>query len=276
MSATHMETTQNRSLLEGRVVEGPASARLNIDGRQFINFSGCGYLALSAVPAIREAVREALDRGVPFAQQLPAAKGATDEIFAALEREVAHACSTEASVYFASGYLLGSVGLASIEDPYDILFLDEDAHYNLKDAVRLLKVPCVTFAHCDVDSLRTSLQRHVGAGQRPLLVTDGIFPTTGSVAPLAEYAVELMRYEGRFFVDEAHSFGVVGASGRGAAEYCGVEHLATIGATLSKAYCAQGAVVGCSAAAAVDSGMSHQYEVHARDRLYPRWPRLRA
>lgn len=246
-SRTHV---QNGSILDGLVVQGPAAARLTIDGRQYLNFSGCGYLALARVPEIRDAVRLALNQGVPFAQQLPAAKGAVDEIFDGVEKAAANACGTEASVYFASGYAIGTVGLASIEQPYEVLFLDADAHYNLKDAAKLLALPTHVFDHCDVDSLRDLLRHHVGPGQRPLLVTDGVFPTTGRVAPLSEYAAQLMPYEGRLFVDEAHAFGVIGETGRGAAEYCSVEHLSTIGATLSKAYCAQGAVVGCSAAAA--------------------------
>jgi 7-keto-8-aminopelargonate synthetase-like enzyme len=221
-----------------------------IDGRAYTNFCGCGYLALSAVPQIRESVRRALDAGVPFAQPLAAAKGAVDPLFDKLEREIAGACHTEASVYFASGYCIGLVGPASIEDCYDVVFLDDNAHYNLKDAARLLARPAFTFSHCDAESLRTALRRHVAAGQRPLLMTDGVFPVSGRVPPLAQYAAELLHYDGRLFIDEAHSFGVIGTSGRGAAEYCGVEYLSTIGATLSKAYCAHGAFVACSAEAA--------------------------
>jgi 8-amino-7-oxononanoate synthase len=64
---------------------------------------------------------------------------------------------------------------------------------------------------------------------------------------LADYADVISPYDGRMFVDEAHTFGVVGHLGHGAAEYSGVEHISSTGATLSKAYCAQGAFVGCSA-----------------------------
>jgi len=77
-------------------------------------------------------------------------------------------------------------------------------------------------------------------------VTDGVFATTGRVAPLSEYAKVISPFDGRLFIDESHSFGVVGTHGRGAAEWCGVEHLADVGSTLSKAFCAQGAMVGCS------------------------------
>jgi 7-keto-8-aminopelargonate synthetase-like enzyme len=153
-------------------------------------------------------------------------------------------------VYFASGFLIGRVGLTSYEQAFDLLILDDTAHYNLRDAAKLTGLPTFTFAHCDVGSLSDVLKQHVRAKQRPLVITDGVF-TTGRIPPLRDYAAVLEGYNGRLFVDESHSFGVVGENGRGAAEYCGVEHLAPIGATLSKAYCAQGAILGCSAAAAL-------------------------
>ena len=107
--------------------------------------------------------------------------------------------------------------------------------------------PVVTFPHGDVQSLRDLLKTQVRPKQRPVIVTDGVFPTTGYVAPLADYAREIAQYGGRLLVDEAHAFGVVGENGRGAAELCGVEEITAMGATLSKAYCAHGAFVPCRA-----------------------------
>lgn len=242
--------TATRSLLAGKTVDGPLSARIKIDDREYINFVGTGYLALSGITEIRDAVAAVLAQGAPFAKQLPAAVGACDPIFDAVERAGAKACGKEASVYFASGYFIGPIGLKSLDTPYDLILLDETAHYNLKDAVRLLDHPNHTYAHCSVESLREVLKKYARPKQRPLLVTDGVFATTGRVPPLREYAKELEQYDGRLFVDESHAFGVVGDNGRGAAEFCGVEYLAAMGATLSKALCAQGAFVACSAAAA--------------------------
>jgi 7-keto-8-aminopelargonate synthetase-like enzyme len=238
------------SILAGRVIGGPASARITIDGRPYINFHGCGYLALSNVPEIRAAVRQAIEQGAPFAQPLPAVLGGIDPLFAAVESAGAVACGTEASVYFASGYQIGAVGLASLEHSFNLIALDEGAHYSLRDAATLSGLPAYTFAHCDAESLSAVLKHNLKPQQRPLLVTDGVFATTGRLPPLADYASVLACYGGRMFVDESHSFGVVGEHGRGAAEHCAVEKIVAAGATLSKAFCAQGALVGCSAATA--------------------------
>lgn len=245
-----MIPASNQPLLAGRIVGGPASARVTIDGREYINFFGSAYLALSGVPQIRAAVEQALSQGASFAQHFAPILGGVDPIFDGTERAGAFACGKEASVYFASGYLIGTVGIASVDQPFDLLILDESAHYSLKDAAKLTGLPSFTFAHCDAGSLREVLTRHVRANQRPLVLTDGVFATTGRIPPLADYAAQLAPYDGRLFVDEAHGFGVVGDHGRGATEYCGVEYIASTGATLSKAFCAQGAIVGCSAATA--------------------------
>jgi 8-amino-7-oxononanoate synthase len=250
-SSNHMNTIPPaRSILSGRTVKGAIAARINIDGREYVNYFGSGYLALSSVPTVRTAVSQALEDGAPFAHHLPAALGGTNPIFEAVERAGALACATEASVYFASGYLIGMVALASVAGSFDLICLDEGAHPNLQDAVKLCGFPHYTFAHCDPESLADSLRRHVPRQQRPLVVTDGVFASTGRIAPLAEYSAALAHYDGRLLIDEAHAFGVVGTNGRGAAEFCGVESMAVIGATLSKAFCAHGALVGCSALAA--------------------------
>jgi 7-keto-8-aminopelargonate synthetase-like enzyme len=234
------------TILSGKAVRGPISARITIDDRDYLNFFGAGYLALSREPEIRNAVKSALESGTPFARHMPAAHGAADPIFDAVERAGAAACGREASVYFASGYLVGLVCLASLDRPFDIVLIDELAHHSLKDAARVSGKPIVTFGHSDSDSLDSQLKRHVRSGKVPLLMTDGVFPTTGRVPPLAAYVSLLERYEGLLLVDESHAFGVVGDNGRGAAEYCGVGDVAVGAATLSKAYCAEGAIVGCS------------------------------
>ena len=236
--------------LAGRVIAGSASARVTIDGRDFINFFGSGYFALSDVPEIRAAVQRILSAGAPFSRVFPSILGAVDPVFEEVERAAAAACGTEASVYFASGYLIGAVGFASLDQSFDLLLLDEYAHHSLKNVAKLTGLPTFTFNHCDVESLDAVLRKQLRAGQRPLLLTDGVFATSGRVPPLADYARALTPFDGRMLIDEAHSFGVVGEHGRGASEHCAVEHVASTGATLSKAFCAQGAIVGCSAATA--------------------------
>lgn len=230
--------------LAGRRVSGSASARWTIDGDEFLNFAGCGYLALAGLPELRAAAYSALDHGAPFSQQLPVAYGGTDVLFEDVETTLAAAMDTEAAVYFASGYLIGRVGLAAFARPDDHLFLDVGAHGNLAEAARLQRLPTTVFAHWQPDALADALRRELGAGRRPVVLTDGTSTLTGELAPLDVFARLVRPYGGLLFVDDSHGFGVVGEHGRGAAEHLGVESVAAVAATLSKAYCAAGAAVG--------------------------------
>jgi 8-amino-7-oxononanoate synthase len=242
--------THEPTLYRDKYVDGPLSARARIGDKTYLNFAGFQYLALSGLREIRQAVVGTLRRRAPLAKAISAHTGALDPDFDAVEASASTALQTEAALYFASGYFTGSVCLSAMGDQVDFIAIDEASHYNLFDAAKLSGLPVAVFRHCDANALSDVLKRHHGA-RYPIVMTDGAFAASGVVPPLEEYAMLLEPRGGRLLVDEAHSFGVVGAGGRGAAEHCGVERIATVGATLSKAYCTQGAVIGCSAETAI-------------------------
>lgn len=247
-------TAADHNVLAGRKVRGQASARLNVDGRDYLNFGGTGYLALGRVPEIRQAALDAINDGASFARSLSVSYGATDEIFEALETTAAAALGSETSIGFSTGYLIGMVGLAALHGEVDIIFIDDLAHFSLVDAARISGLPTVGFAHADPNDLARLLKDRVTAGQRPVVVTDSVFGATGRLAPLADYAALLAPFDGRLLVDESHAFGVMGSRGRGVAD--DVAPSAIVGSTLGKAFCAHGAVVA----------LSHQRERNARKR----------
>jgi len=230
----------------GKWVSNGASARWTIDGSNYLNFSGAGYLALHSKPCLRDAALDVIAQGGPFAQQLPPTYGIRDHIFETVEATAAEFMGTESAVYFATGFLIGQIGLCAHAAPGDHLYLDAVAHYNLVQAARLADLPVTTFTHRDPQGLKDAIDATLRRGERPMVVTDGMFATSGDLAPLDAYADVLAPFAGRMFIDDAHAFGVLGRHGRGTAEHFGVEQLANSGATLSKAFCAQGAVVGCT------------------------------
>jgi 8-amino-7-oxononanoate synthase len=229
---------------------GSAGARITLNGREYINFAGSTYLALGNQQELRSAARKALKAGAAFSCQLPSVYGVADPFIGELEKTAASYCGTEAAVYIASGYLIGAAALMSLDSQPSMLFIDEDAHFSLFDAARLTAFPLVRFNHCDPEALEKAIRKNLPPGERPVALTDGLFGTTGRIAPLAEYAAILNNWDGRLVVDEAHSFGVLGAHGRGAVEHHGAERISALAATLSKAFCAQGAIVGCTQEAA--------------------------
>lgn len=234
----------NHNILAGRTVRGQVSARFNIDGRDYLNFGGTGYLALGRVPEIRQAALDAIDSGASFARSLSVSYGARDEIFEELETTAAAAFGSETTIGFSTGYLIGMVGLAALNGEVDIIFIDELAHFCLVDAARISGLPVVTFAHADPDDLERLMKDRLTARQWPVVVTDSVFGATGHRAPLADYAALLAPLDGRLLVDESHAFGSLGSRGRGAAD--DVAPSAIVGSTLGKAFCAHGAVLALS------------------------------
>lgn len=240
-----MTSDSERSDTLPRILRGPASARINLDGREYINFAGSGYLALGGELEVRGAAVRAIEEGCAFSRQLPAAYGVTDPVISDLEAAAAAYCGTETAVYYASGYFIGAAALNSLDLSRCALFIDESAHYSLVEAARATGQTLVSFAHCDPDALADAIHRGLPPQMRPVVVTDGVFGTTGRVAPLDRYASIVVRYDGCLVVDEAHSFGVIGPHGRGAADLLGVEGISVTAATLSKAFCGHGGIIGC-------------------------------
>ncbi|EED36049.1 hypothetical protein NOR51B_1997 [Luminiphilus syltensis NOR5-1B] len=213
---------------------------LMVDDRAFLNFAGCNYLALGDRPEMREVARKAIDDGVPFSRYLVRDYGGYDEPFERVEAAAAAFYGTEAAVYLPSGYLIGAAGFAGLRPEYDVLVLDEMAHWCLADAATLSDAAVKTFRHADCDDLERVLNEL--EGQRPLVVSDGVFATTGELPPLDRYYALAESRDGHLFVDESHAAGVVGPNGRGAIDHFGLGERAHVGTTLSKGLCGQGSV----------------------------------
>lgn len=251
MVAAISEATEYWPPLVDRSVRGAASARLLVDDREMLNFAGHGYLVLAGFPAVRRAAREALD-AYGFAAQIPPAYGGKEQPFTDAEAEAAQFFGTQDAVYLPSGYMAGMAALAGEEPAPDRIYLDASAHFSLIDAARISGKPVHVFAHADPDALRRCMAATLSHGEHPAVLTDGCFATTGFVPPLAAYQAELSGYGGVLLVDEAHSAGAFGRQGRGSVDWCGIGGMAGVRsfAMLSKAFCAGGAVVPASFAAA--------------------------
>lgn len=237
-----MPKSFKKPLLAGRTVTGPESARLTVDGRRLVNFVGCNYLALQQLPQLKAAALQALGLEQPWSYMGSAGYGGFDPAFDGVVRAAADFFGTETSVYLPTGYFCGLAAVAGLEEAFDVVFIDEFAHFNLRDAAVLSGKPVNFYRHADLDALHDGLQTYSG---RPLILTDGVFATTGRIPPLGEFAAFAAERGGLLFVDESHAYGVVGPTGRGATEHCEATGALHAG-TLSKAFCALGAVLPCT------------------------------
>jgi glycine C-acetyltransferase len=192
---------------------------VKVDGRWMLMFSSYSYLGLIGHPEVNAATREAVDA---FGAGCHGARliAGTTELHQRLEREVADFLRAEAAVVFNTGYVTNLATVAALAGEGDWVIGDEYNHASIADGCRFSGARVLTFRHNDPGSLEARL-REAGTGGR-LVVVDAVYSMEGDVAPLPEIHRLCERWDALLMVDEAHSLGVLGATGRGVQEHFGL------------------------------------------------------
>lgn len=136
--------------------------------------------------------------------------------------------------------------LQGLSEDYTVIFCDAASHYSVKTAAAAAGKPCIHFAHRSPEDLRRQLANHLPPGRRPLVLSDGVFPISGEIAPVADYLEAIAAYDNAALcLDDAHAYGVLGENGRGVQEYFHLEKAPNIYScgTLSKAFGGQGGII---------------------------------
>ncbi len=217
-----------------------------LDGRNVLNFCSNDYLGLAGDPRLAVA-GQVVDRRGFGAGASRLVCGHFDE-HAALENEIAALKRTERALLFSSGYMANIGIIPALVNRDDVVFSDKLNHASIVDGIVLSRAGMKRYPHLDTAALEVLLAAETKA-RRKLIVTDTVFSMDGDIAPLAAIAALARRYNAWLMVDEAHAFGVLGASGAGLAEETGVAGVIDIQmGTLSKA-------AGCFGAYAAGSGV---------------------
>ncbi len=140
----------------------------------------------------------------------------------ALERELAGFYGVEQAIVFSTGYQANLGMLAALAGPKDVVMLDADCHVSIYDGARLGGADVLRFRHNDPRDLDKRLGRLSARAANALVVVEGLYSMLGDQAPLAEIVAVVRAHGAYLYVDEAHSLGVYGASGRGVGEAAGV------------------------------------------------------
>jgi len=203
-------------------MQSPPGAETIIDGRPYLYFAGTGYLGLQGHPEVIRAACEATRQyGIGSATSRAGFGDSPPTL--SVERQAARLFGCEDSFYFVSGYVGNQILVSAFQDRFDAVFVDEFSHYSVVEAARGSGRPVFNFGHCDPASLGESLRSSLKRGDRPLVMSDGVFAALGHVAPVTEYAALLCSYPGAMLlIDDAHAVGVLGASGRGTYEHAGL------------------------------------------------------
>lgn len=210
--------------------------------REVIMWSINDYLGLSGHPEIRAAAAEALeDYSVSSPMGSRMMSGTTPDHLE-LERQLAEYAEKEAAFLFNYGYL-GVIGtIVSLTGPDDTIVMDKLSHASIVDGVMGSPAKVRVFRHNNMDQLEKTLKK-VNRDRKGgvLIVTEGTFGMTGDLANLEEICDLKDRYGARLYIDDAHGFGVIGESGRGAADVLGVQDRVDVYfGTFAKAFAAIG------------------------------------
>jgi len=173
------------------------------------------YLGLARHPRVIEAAREAAARSGAGGRASRLLRGGSPDC-AAAEEALAAWLGAEAALLFPSGYQANLGLLGTLVGPGDVVLSDRLAHASLIDAARLARARVLVHAHLDLEELARALERARGARRR-LVLTEAIFSMDGDAAPLEALQELCARHDAWLVVDEAHSVGLVGPGGRGAA-----------------------------------------------------------
>jgi glycine C-acetyltransferase len=219
-----------------RVIISPQGAEIELEtGQKVLNFCANNYLGLSNNRELIEAAKAALDDHGYGMSSVRFICGTTD-FHKELESRISRLFKTEDTILYAACFDANGGVFEPLLTSEDAIISDALNHASIIDGVRLCKAQRYRYENADMEDLETQLQ--LAQEQRfRLIVTDGVFSMDGNVAPLRQIVELANKYNAMVMVDESHSAGVVGETGRGVTElYNIMGQVEIITGTLGKAF----------------------------------------
>ncbi len=200
-----------------RILVGPQGAKIKINtGKEVLNFCANNYLGLSNNSRLKEAVKKALDSHGYGMSSVRFICGTTD-LHKELEQKIAEFFGTEDTILYAAAFDANGGVFEPLLGEEDAIISDALNHASIIDGVRLCKAVRYRYNNADMEDLERQLQA-AQAQRFRIIVTDGVFSMDGNVAPMDKIIALAEKYNALVMVDESHSAGVVGNTGRGVTE----------------------------------------------------------
>jgi len=207
-----------------RVINSEQGASITVKGsdrnQTVLNFCANNYLGLSSDPAIIEAAHKTMDSRGYGLSSVRFICG-TQDIHKELERKLADFLGTEDSILYAAAFDANGGLFEPFFGEKDAIISDELNHASIIDGVRLCKAQRLRYKHNDMGDLEIQLEASASARSR-IIATDGSFSMDGTIAQLDKICDLADRHDALVMIDESHSSGFLGKSGRGTHEYRGV------------------------------------------------------
>ena len=219
-----------------RVIISPQGAKIRVaDGKEVLNFCANNYLGLSNNPSLIEAAKKGLDTHGYGVSSVRFICG-TQDIHKQLEASISRFFGTEDTILYAACFDANGGVFEPLLTEEDAIISDSLNHASIIDGVRLCKAQRYRYANADMSDLENQLNTSQAQRFR-LIVTDGVFSMDGNVTPLDKIVELAKKYNAMVMVDESHSAGVVGKTGRGVTERFNLRgQIEIITGTLGKAF----------------------------------------
>ena len=219
-----------------RIIVSPQNAEITLEsGQKVLNFCANNYLGLSDHPALIQAAKDALDSHGYGMSSVRFICG-TQDLHKTLERKIAEFFGTEDTILYAAAFDANGGIFEPLFGEEDAIISDSLNHASIIDGVRLSKAKRYRYANADMADLEEQLKAAQEQRFR-IIVTDGVFSMDGNVAPMDKINALAHKYDALVMVDECHSAGVVGETGRGVTELFNIRgEVDVITGTLGKAF----------------------------------------
>lgn len=198
--------------------EGIINNTTNVHSKPYINYSTYNYLGLSGHPDVSKAAKQAIDlygTSVSGSRLISGQK----PIHRELEEEISRFIGTEASIVLVGGHATNETTIGHLLKPQDLIVCDSLIHNSLYQGSLLSGAKICAFEHNDIKSLEKVLKEQRCNYRRCLILVEGVYSMDGDIAPLPSIIELKKKYKSLLMVDEAHSIGVLGDTGRGVREY---------------------------------------------------------
>ncbi|KAJ7949872.1 long chain base biosynthesis protein 1 [Quillaja saponaria] len=233
-------------LREPPVLESAAGPHATINGKEVVNFAAANYLGLIGHRKLLESCSSALEKyGVGSCG--PRGFYGTIDVHLDCEARIAKFLGTPDSILYSYGLSTMFSAIPAFSKKGDIIVVDEGVHWGIQNGLHLSRSTVIYFKHNDMESLRNILEKITAENKRAkklrrYIVVEAVYQNSGQIAPLDEIIRLKEKYRFRVLLDESNSFGVLGRSGRGLAEYYGVpvEKIDIITAAMGHALATEG------------------------------------
>lgn len=232
-----------------KTIDTQQTKNISINNKNLLLFSSNSYLDLAAHPLVKKAAADAAALWGAGSGGSRLTTG-SNQLHIQLENMLAQLKHTEAALVFNTGYMANVGVISALADENTVIFSDEYNHASIIDGCRLSKARIIVYKHNDMQDLEAKIKSSLFT--KGIIISDSVFSMDGDIVNLPEMVRLGQKYRLLTIIDEAHATGVIGAAGKGAAEYFGYQAIPdiTIG-TLSKALGAEGGFV-CTSREIID------------------------